>query len=250
MMNTELAKQGDDLAIRASGLIVVDRATAEKADFLISLGKGMIKKIKDYFRPLKQAQDEAKRTLLRAEELEILKIEPVVNRLSQSLGSWQLEERRKAREAEEKRLADERRRKELEDEALREAEEKERQARQATERAANEKDAAARRKALKEAAAAKAEADKILAAAAAEESKLEAPPPMTPAPAPMAHSYSRTVWKWRVQQPALIPRDLCKPDEALIDRAVNRAKAQGLKPLKVKIPGVEVWEETENVRRH
>lgn len=230
-MNTELAKQGDELAVRAGGLVVVDRATAEKADLLISLGKGMVKKIRDYFRPLKQAQDESKRTLLRAEELEILKVEPIVNQLSQSLESWQMEERRKAREAEEKRLEAERRRKELEDKAIREAQEKERQAREATERAAREQDAAARKKAQEEAAQAKAEADKIIAQAAAEEEKLEAPLPVTPAPAQMAHSYSRAVWKWRVQQPALVPRDLCKPDAALIDRAVTQAKTQDRKSV-------------------
>ena len=278
-MDTELAKQGDELAVRASGLVVVDQATADKADLLISLGKGMIKKIKDYFRPLKQAQDESKRALLRAEELEIIKIEPVVDRLGQSLGSWQLEERRKAREAEEKRLADERRRRELEDEAMRQAqaaataaqEEKDRaeaearrkedQARREAELAVNEE---AKKKAdedgrkareeaeqKKQAADKKAreEQDRILAAAAAEEKKLGPSPAVAPAARPMAHSYSRTVWKWRVQQPAEVPRDMCKPDDALIDRAVNRAKGQGLKPSEVRIPGVDVWEEIENVRK-
>ena len=248
-MDTELAKQGDELAVRANGLVVVDQATADRADLLISLGKGMIKKIKDWFRPLKQAQDESKRTLLRAEELEILKVEPIVEQLSQSLMSWQMEERRKAREAEEKRLADERRRKELEDKALREAQAKERQAQEAIERAAREEDATARKKALEESVKAKAEADKIIAAAAAEESKLEAPAAAVAAPRPMAHSFTRTVWKWRVNHPALVTRDLCKPDDTLIDRAVTQAKSQGLKPLEVKIPGVDVWEEIENVRR-
>jgi hypothetical protein len=249
MMDAELAKQGDELAVRASGLIVVDQATADKADLLISLGKGMIKKIKDWFRPMKQAQDESKRTLLRAEELEILKIEPIVNQLNQSLMSWQAEERRKAREAEEKKLADERRRKDLEDKAIREAQEKERQAKEATERAAREKDETARKEAQEEAAKAQAEADKILAAAATEEEKLGPSPSPAPVIQPMAHSYTRTVWKWRIQQPALVPRDLCKPDDALIDRAVAKAKAQGLRPLEVKLPGVDVWEEIENVRR-
>jgi hypothetical protein len=248
-MDTELAKQGDELAIRASGLVVVDQATADKADLLISLGKGMIKKIRDWFRPLKQAQDESKRTLLRAEELEILKVEPIVEQLNQSLMSWQMEERRKVREAEEKRLADERRRKELEDKALREAQEKERQAKEAIDRAAREEGAAARKQAKEEAAKAQAEADRILAAAAAEESKFEAPAAVTPAPRPMAHSFTRTVWKWRVQHPALVPRDLCKPDDTLVGREVARAKAQGLKPVEVKIPGVDVWEEVENVNR-
>lgn len=248
-MDTELVKQGDELAIRASGLVVVDQATADRADLLISLGKGMIKKIKDWFRPLKQAQDESKRALLRAEELEILKVEPIVEQLSQSLMSWQMEERRKAREAEEKRLADERRRKELEEKAMREAQEKERQAREAIDRAAREEDSAARKQAQEEAAKAQAEADKFIAAAAAEESKFEAPAAAVAAPRPMAHSFTRTVWKWRVQHPALVPRDLCKPDDTLIDRAVSRAKAQGLKPLEVNIPGVDVWEALENVNK-
>lgn len=248
-MDEIIAKQGEELAIRASGLVVVDQATADRADLLISLGKGMIKKIKDWFRPLKQAQDESKRTLLRAEELEILKVEPIVEQLSQSLMSWQMEERRKAKEAEEKRLADERRRKELEDKAMREAQEKERQAKEAIDRAAREEDSASRKKALEESVKAKAEADEILAKAAAEESKFEAPAAVTPAQRPMAHSYTRTVWKWRIQQPALVTRDLCKPDETLIDRAVTQAKSQGLKPVEVKIPGVDVWEEIENVNR-
>lgn len=278
-MNTELAKQGDELAVRASGLVVVDRATADKADLLISLGKGMIKKIRDYFRPLKQAQDESKRALLRAEELEILKVEPIVNQLCQSLESWQMEERRKAREAEERRLADERRRKELEDEAMRKAQAAEIAAQEEKDRAESEarwKEDRARREAelavdeeakkkadedgrkareeaeqKKQAADKKAreEQDRILAVAAAEEEKLGPSPMVAPTVGPMAHSYSRTVWKWRVNQPALVPRDLCKPDDALIDKAVNRAKAQGLKHSEVRIPGLDVWEEIENVRK-
>jgi len=278
-MDIELSKQSTDLAIRAQGLEVVDQATADKADLLISLGKGMIKKIRDYFRPLKQAQDESKRTLLRAEELEILKVEPIVKQLNQSLESWQMDERRKAREAEEKRLADECRRKELEDEAMRKARAAETAAQEEKDRAeaeARRKEDQARREAefavdeeakkkaeedgrkareeaeqKKQAADKKAreEEDRILAAAAAEKEKLGPSPMVAPAARPMAHSYSRTVWKWRVQQPALVPRDLCKPDDALIDKAVNRAKAQGLKPSEVRIPGLDVWEEIENVRK-
>lgn len=169
-MNEDITKQADDLALRAEGLTIVDRATAEKADLLIALGKDMIKKVRDFFRPLKQAQDEAKRQLLRAEELELLRVEPIVKRLDQSLSSWQMEERRKAREIDEKRLADERRRKELEEETLRKAE-----------------------------VAAPEDQDRILAEAAAEERGFEAPPPVAAAPRVMANSFSRLVWKFRVQ---------------------------------------------------
>jgi hypothetical protein len=264
-MNEEITKQVDDLAIRAQGLIVVDQATADKADLLIALGKDMIKKIKSHYREIKQAQDEAKRKILRLEELDLAKVEPIVNELDRSFSSWQTEERRKAREAEEKRLADERRRKELEEEAMRKAQEAERRAEEEKRRAADElrrKEAAAKneaeaRAAREEAVRRQAEADKkareeqdrILATAAAEESKLGPAPAVVAAPPVMAHSYSRKVWKWRVNQPALVPRDLCKPDDSLVDKAVNRAKAEGKNPIQVNIPGIDVWEEIENVRR-
>jgi len=248
-MNEEITKQVDELAARAAGLIVIDRATAEKADLLIALGKDMIKKIKSHYREVKQAQDEAKRKILRMEELDLLKVEPTVTALDNSLSSWRMEERRKAAEVEEKRLAEERRRKELEEEALRKAQEEERKAREAIERAAFEQDAAARKKAQDEAAEARAKADKILEQAAAEESKFEPPPPTVAPPAAMAHSYERKVFRFRVQQPALVPRDLCKPDEVKIGKAVSDGKAAGMKASEIKIGGVEIWEEIENVRR-
>jgi len=66
--------------------------------------------------------------------------------------------------------------------------------------------------------------------------------PITVAPAyiqppPKAEARFRTIYKFEVTDPALVPRELCKPDEVKIRGLVNSLKDNA------KIPGVRVWSE-------
>jgi hypothetical protein len=122
-MDTQITNQSIELAARLNGLRVVDRSTADQAAQRILLGKDMIKEIKALFTKMKRAVDESKQKILAEERIELAKIEPAVERLSQELKNWDLEQERKRREAEEaaRRVENERRR--LEAEALRKADE-------------------------------------------------------------------------------------------------------------------------------
>lgn len=97
---------------RARGLQVVDEGTAARAAEIILAGKEIVKQIKDFFTPLKRAQDAAKQKLISAERSELLKVEPIVATASGLLAAWRLAEAVKREEAEaaRRRQEEERRR--------------------------------------------------------------------------------------------------------------------------------------------
>lgn len=61
--------------------------------------------------------------------------------------------------------------------------------------------------------------------------------PATAPPKAKGMAFSPT-WECRITNPALVPREYCKPDESMIRATVKATKG------KVAIPGVEVWEST------
>lgn len=251
-MDTMLAKQATDLAAEIQAVTITDRETAVIADKLVAAGKDMAKKIKDFFSPLKRAQDDAKRVLLDAERAELQKIEPAVEILSRSLATWRIEQDRIRREAEEKARRQEAERRRLEMEALRQAEEKARKAQEEQRRIDQEAAAKAlatknreiaeriererRQKQEELAAKAKAEQDAIIDKAAAEEAKLE-PVVVVPEKAKFEDTGIRHNWKFRVVDAAAVPPEYKVVDEVKVGRVVRAASGQ------ISIPGIEIYDE-------
>jgi hypothetical protein len=258
-MNSEIEKISTDLAVQAHDLRVVDQASANRATQLVLLGKDAIKKIKAFFMPLKQAQDEAKRKLLEREKAELAKVEPIVTTLSSAIAEWRAAEERKriAAEAEQRRQEAEKRR--LEEEALRKAREAEAAAERERLRLERENEDLRRREA--EALRAgdektleaieekreeiRQEAHEILASvematnqAINEAAKAEAA--MTPAPVipiqPKTPGLAmRDNWEFKVEDPSVVPRAYLCVDEKLIGQVVRATKG------KITIPGVRIF---------
>lgn len=210
-MNETLSKETEALALRAQGLRVVDQETADVAVEIVLDGKAMIKKIRDFFAPLKRAQDVAKQKLISAERSELLKVEPIVEVASASLTAWRLAEEVKRKEAEERqrRAEDERRR--LEEEAIRKAQEAERRAEEEKRMAEEEarrreleaKNEDEARQAREEAARKQAEADRrareeqdrILEEAATQELNIAPAPAVVPGPVKLDGLAARTYYR-------------------------------------------------------
>lgn len=235
-MNIELAKLSTDLVVRATGLRVVDQQSLSLANELLLTGKGMVKKIKDFFAPLKQDAHASWKGICDKETEELAKITPAVIMLDHEIVNYRVEQDRIRREAEEKARRQEEERRRLEEQAFRRAQEKERQAREATERAAREENAAARKKAQEEAARAQAEADKIIAKAAAEEKKLE-PAIVIPEKVVTTGTAIRHNWKFRVTDMSLVPLEYMLVNEVMIGKLVRASEG------KVKILGIDPYDE-------
>jgi len=256
-MDTQLTQQTTDLAVRIQAARVTDPASASLASELIAAGKDMAKKIRSFFTPLKRAQDEAKQKLLDAERAELQRIEPAIDILSRSLTSYRIEQDRIRREAEEKARRQEAEKRRLEAEALRQAEEKARQAQleqQRIDREAAAQKLAAQNRELAERiererrvkqgelnAKAKAEQDAILDKAAAEETKL-GPAVVVPERIETAGTALRHNWKFRVADPAAVPREYLMVDEVKIGRVVRAAGGQ------ISIPGIDIYDDPTVVR--
>jgi len=223
MENIEISEKAIVLAREAQNLIVRDQETANRATQLILAGKEMIKKIKDYFSPLKKAADEAKKKLLDAEKAELQKVEPYVEKLQQSLTAWKIEQERKRREAEEAARRAELERKRLEEELLRKAEEarrlEEEKKRIEGEEAARKAREELERKALEEAAAKEAQ---II------------PPPIPEKPKTEGLTL-RDNWTFEIYDESLIPREYLVPDPVKIRKVVQVMKER------TNIPGVRVF---------
>jgi len=233
-MNIELAKQSTDLVVRATGLRVIDEASHSLATELRLAGTGMIKQIKEYFFKIKYDAHASWKGICDAETAELTKITLALTVLDRDIAGYRAEQARIRQEAVDKARRQEEERLRLEQEAFRKAEEKERQAREATERAAREENAAARRKAQEEAARAQAEADRIIAKAAAEEKKLE---PVAVVPEKVANDglAMRDNWTFEIVDPAVIPRDFLLIDEVKIGKVVRAARGE------IQIPGVRIF---------
>lgn len=247
-MDALLVKESTDLAVQMQGVRVTDRASADIAADYIAAGKGMVKKIKDFFAPLKRAQDEAKQRLLDAERAELGKIEPAVGILTRALTDWRIEQERIRREAEDKARRQEEERRRLEREALAKAEEAARKNELEQKRINDE--AAARALAAKNkeiacriehqrqqaqqelAAKAKADQDAIIDRAAAEEAKLA---PIAPVPEKIVNTAASTLrdnWVLEVDKESDIPREYCVPDWPRLRQLAKVEKDR------LRIPGV------------
>jgi flagellar biosynthesis GTPase FlhF len=235
-MDIQIAKQSTDLVARATGLRVVDQESLSLANELLLTGKQFVKKIKDFFAPLKQDAHASWKGICDTENEELAKLMPTIMTLDRSIVNYRVEQDRIRREAEEKARRQEEERRRLEEEAFRRAQEKERQAREATERAAREQNAAARKKAQEEAARAQAEADKIIAKAAAEEKKLE-PAIVIPEKVVTTGTAIRHNWKFRLVNFKDVPDEYKILNEVLVGK-IGRA-SEG----KAKILGIDFYDE-------
>jgi hypothetical protein len=236
MENIEISEKAIVLAQEARELVVRDQETANRATQLILAGKDMVRKIKDYFAPLKRAADEAKRKLLDAEKAELQKVEPYIEKLQASLTAWRLEQERKRREAEEAARRAEFERKQLEEELLRKAEE----ARRLEEEKKRIEGEEAARKAREEL------ERKALEEAAARESQIIPPPPIPEKPKTDGLAL-RTYWKARVvNMRALLQAVLSGEvsDESIIPNMVFLNDLANKLKDKAKIPGVEFYSES------
>lgn len=256
-MNTELAKQSTDLVARAAGLRVVDQESLTRANELLLAGKGMIKTIRDFFAPLKQDAHASWKGLCDKETSELAKVTPTVTFLDREIVNYRVEQDRIRREAEEKARRQEAERRRLEAETLRKAEEaarrnqmeqeridREAKARelQAKTRAVAEKiQAEAERKRQELAAKAKEEQDAILDKAAAQEAKLE-PLVVVPEKVTTNGSTLRHNWKFRVLDISLVPIEYILVNEVMVGK-IGRV-SEG----KVKIPGIEFYDEPTNAK--
>lgn len=224
MENIQITEKAIVLAQEAQSLVVRDQQSANRAAELILAGKEIVKKIRDYFAPMKKAADEAKRKLLDAEKAELQKVEPYVEKLQHSLAAWRLEQERKRREAEEAARRAELERKRLEEELLRKAEEarrlEEEKKRVEGEEAARKAREELERKALEEAAAKEAQ---II------------PPPVVPEKPKTDGLTLRENWTFEIVDESQIPREYLVPDLAKIRKVVMALKN------KTNIPGVRVF---------
>jgi hypothetical protein len=219
-MQEELSKQTMDLVVRAKGLEITDPDSLRKAGDIIGVGNDLIKKIREFFGPIKSKAHAAWKSLCDAESEELRKIVPVVDLLKAKVGAYMAEERRKREEAEAAARRAEMERKRLEEEAIRKAQEAEARAKLA-------KDEEARR-------AARAEADRILARAA-EEEKTIAPAPVIPEAPEIRGLAMRENWDFEIVDEAAIPREYLVPDEVKIRRVVRIMKD------KTAIPGIRAF---------
>ena len=224
MEKVDFSEKAIVLAGEAKSLVVVDQETANRATQLILAGKEVIKKIKDYFAPLKKAADEAKKKLLDAEKAELQRVEPYIEKLQSSLTAWRLEQERKRREAEEVARRAELERKRLEEELLRKAEEarrlEEEKKRLEGEEAAKKAREELERKALEE--------------IAAKEAEIIPPPPIPEKPKTEGLTL-RENWTFEIVDESLIPREYLVPDLVKIRKVVQVMKDRA------NIPGIRVF---------
>jgi len=247
-MNNEIERLTADLATRAAGLLIVDQVSASMATELILAGKDMIKKIKVFFTPLKDAARTSWQGIVDKEKAELAKVEPIVDALNKSIASWRAEEQRKWDAAEAERLRIEREKKRLEEDVLRkvrEAEEKAERERRRLEEEAERLNQEATKKANDEAALkhieemrekirlqaeqnrriAEEETDKAIDEAAKAESAM-APAPVIPEAPKTKGLAMRDNWCFEVVDPAAVPRQYMMPDEIKIGKVVRALKGQ------------------------
>jgi hypothetical protein len=256
-VNTDIERISTDLATWASGIVVKDQESADRANELLLAGKDAIRKI-TAFKPLKQSADEAKRQLLEKEKAELAKVEPVVKRLDGAITSWKLEEDRKRREAEAVAYRAEQERIRLEAEAMRkvkeaeEAAEKERlrleqetedlQRKEREALAAGDKDGLAkieekREEIHQEAQAVLAGVEKATDEAIDEAAKGEAalaPAPVIPPPARTEGSYIKHNYSFLVENKTALPEKYKVADQTELNKMARQMGEE------FKVPGGRV----------
>lgn len=117
----EIEKELSVLAQDALAMRVTDNATMLQADEMLSAHMAMKKKIKEFFKPEKEAADKLHKQIVAKENAELAKVIPGETHLKQEIGAYKLAEQRK-REAEESRLRIEAAKREEEDRIARAAE--------------------------------------------------------------------------------------------------------------------------------
>lgn len=202
----EIEKGVMDVTSRALALRVVDTATYTEAGQILVLHKDMSKKIVEYFKPLKAKSYDAWKAICTAENEELGKLQPGMAHLSMEMTAYN-QEQEKVRVAEEERLRREALKRE-EDERLQAAVEAEREGNAA-------------------------EAKAIL------EEPIFVPPPIVPKAVPKVNGLAqRTIWKFKIVNANLIPREYLVADEVKIGAVVRALKE------KTNIRGIEAYPET------
>lgn len=254
-MELEITKQVTDIVLASNGQIVTP-AELERASEALLAGKGLMKRIKDFFAPMKQSAHAAWKKVCDQEGEELAKVAPAIAALDRKIAEYRMAEERKrmAAEAERRRQEEERRR--LEEEAMRKAQEAERRAAEEKRRieeearlkesrarseasAARAREEAAKRQAEAERKA-REEQDRILAEAAAREKDL-APVVAVPEKIVTKEYAVRHNWKFRIKDVSAIPREYLMPNEVLIGTDVRTSKGQ------TQIPGIEIYDEPTTV---
>jgi len=256
-MDEIISKQSTDLVVRATGLRVVDQESLSLANELLLTGKGMVKKIKDFFAPLKQDAHASWKRICDTETAELAKLTPTITVLDRSIVDYRVEQDRIRREAEEKARRQEEERRRLEEKTMREAEEAARKA--AAEKARFEREAQAKElRAKTEAVAAKVreetarrlaeinqkakeEQDRILDKAAAEEKKFE-PAVIIPEKVTTNGSALRHNYKFRLTDIKLVPLEYLIVNEVMVGKLVRASEG------KIKIPGIDVYDDPSNAK--
>lgn len=193
------------LSDKGMALRVINNDTYQQAGEVLLLHKDMEKNIKGYFKPLKEAAHKSWKGICDAENIELDKLKPVEQYLKLEIGRYQAEQEQ-IRKAEEDRLRLE---------AL---------------KAEEERRIAAAIQA--EAEGYKEEAQEIL------DTPVFVPPPTVVNTMPTVKGLAtKTVWKFRVVNEALIPRQYLTLNEAAIRATVTALKNAA------KIPGIEVYQE-------
>lgn len=204
----ELEKEIPAIVAWAKALVIRTPGDYQEAAGKLMAIKGLAKKIADHYSPLKKSADAAKKAILDAEKKDALPLAEAEQIAKRVMTAYTEGERRRA-EAERQRLQAE-----------------------ADERARREREALEK----KSAAAVKPETKQKYQEAAAQ----VAAPVVNVAPAAptVAGIVERKVWKARVVDPNLVPREYLIVNEKALD-----AIAKGLKEM-AKIPGVEFFTET------
>ncbi len=200
-MTTELATQQTTLRERAGSIVVTDDASLTAAANIRSEAKALIRQVTETFKPIKQAQDEAKRQTLAQERSYLDPLQAIVETIDEQIKDYQREQARKARE-EQARLQ-------------REAEARARAEREAAEQKAREEQAATA--AMLEDAGQAMEADAVRAEPIVIEApRVEVaryvPPPVVPKAAPIQ---LRETWsaeltdilalcRWQIAHPTIV----------------------------------------------
>ncbi len=191
---------------QALALKVIDAKTYSEAGEIMVLHKNLEKKIKTYFKPLKEAAHKAWKTICNRENEEVAKLLPTIYYLNKELTTWNIEQE-KLRRAEEDKLR-----------------------REAEKKAEEEKLAAALEA---EKAGAKEEAEEIL-----NEPVYVAPPIVEKTVPKVSGQTMTTTWRWRLQDINKVPRQYLKPDEIALNAVVRALKGNA------KIEGIEVYPES------
>lgn len=204
-LSPEVKQEITEVSNEALELAVIDNDSYARAGELLVLNSGLKKKIEAFFKPLKQAQDKAKKVILDAEKAEIAKITPNIEHLNMNMTVWNLKQE-KIRKAEEDRLRRE---------AEAKAEEEQLQAAIEAEAQGNSN-----------------EAEEIM------EEPVFVPPPVVEKSVPkVAGQTMSTNWKWKLKDINKLPRQYMIPDEVALNALVRAQKER------TNIPGIEVYPE-------